>query len=108
MKKHPYKLIFSLTALCLLHHLPTYGKVDSQNKDDAEKEKKKQVALEKRLAEEKEVKSQFDYTFNDIDTCIVTISCSGEHGRSSGSGFIANMEGRTYLFTNQHVIYGRR
>ncbi|NNJ71295.1 MAG: trypsin-like peptidase domain-containing protein, partial [Kiritimatiellales bacterium] len=44
--------------------------------------------------------------FNDISDHLVIISCKGPGGRSSGSGFIARMDGKTYLFTNQHVIMG--
>lgn len=62
--------------------------------------------LEKRLTEEKEIKAQFEYSFNDIADQIVTVSCESSRGRSSGSGFIAKMDGKTYLFTNQHVILG--
>jgi len=29
-----------------------------------------------------------------------------KHERGSGSGFIASMDGKTYLFTNQHIILG--
>jgi hypothetical protein len=75
-----------------------------KEEDEAEMERKEH--MEARLAEEKEVKSQFGYTFNDIGDCIVTISCASEHARSSGSGFVARMDGRPYLFTNQHVILG--
>ncbi|MDF7825010.1 serine protease [Pontiellaceae bacterium B12227] len=71
-----------------------------------DKEKKKQKALERRLAEEKEIKAQFEYSFNDVADKLVTVSCSSSLGRSSGSGFVATMDGKTYLFTNQHVILG--
>jgi hypothetical protein len=55
---------------------------------------------------EKEIKAQFSYSFNDIADSLVTVSCTTPLGRSSGSGFIATMDGKTYLFTNQHVILG--
>lgn len=53
-----------------------------------------------------ELKECFDYTFGDIADKLVIITCKSERGRSSGSGFIAKMEEKTYLFTNQHVIMG--
>ncbi len=56
--------------------------------------------------DEQAIKAQFDYSFNDISDKIVTVSCSGPSGRSSGSGFVATLDGQTYLFTNQHVILG--
>lgn len=74
--------------------------------DDDKKKKESKEAIEKRIAEEKEIKAQFDYSFNDISDRIVTVSCQSSRGRSSGSGFIAKMDGKTYLFTNQHVILG--
>ncbi len=70
------------------------------------KKEKEDSALKKRLAEEKEVKAEFTYGFNEVDQSIVIVSCTSDRGRSSGSGFIANMDGKTYLFTNQHVILG--
>lgn len=55
---------------------------------------------------QEQLKTEFDFTFDDISEKLVIISCSGEHGRSAGSGFVAKMDGKTYLFTNQHVIMG--
>jgi hypothetical protein len=74
------------------------GKVDA--------EQEKQDAQQARLAEEKRIKSKFGYSFNDVGHQIVIITCSGDQGRSSGSGFVATMDGKPYLFTNQHVILG--
>ena len=56
--------------------------------------------------EKGEFKAGFDYTFDDLADKLVIITCKGEAGRSAGSGFVAKMNGRTYLFTNQHVIMG--
>jgi hypothetical protein len=72
----------------------------------AEKDADEKAALEKRMEEEKEVKAQFEYSFNDVSDYLVIVSCTGDRGRSSGSGFIANLDGKPYLFTNQHVIMG--
>ena len=55
---------------------------------------------------QEELKELFGYTFDDIADKLVIINCSGPDGRSAGSGFIAKMDGKTYLFTNQHVIMG--
>ena len=58
------------------------------------------------LAEDQEsgkaVKKQFAYSFNDIHDNLVVI----EHDIAVGSGFVAKMDGRYYIFTNQHVIMG--
>jgi hypothetical protein len=48
----------------------------------------------------------FSYTFDDISDKLVIITCRRGTERSAGSGFIAKMDGRTYLLTNQHVIMG--
>ena len=48
----------------------------------------------------------FSYTFDDIAKNLVLIECKSARGKSAGSGFIAKMDGKTYLFTNQHVILG--
>ena len=55
---------------------------------------------------EQEAKLQFEYSFNEVSDKIVTISCIDSLGRSMGSGFIGTQDGKTYLFTNQHVILG--
>ncbi len=89
-------LLLALALPCL----PVHAKKNNKGSKD------KKAALEKRLAEEKEIKAQFGYSFNDIANSIVIVSCSGEAGRSSGSGFIAMMHGKPYLLTNQHVILG--
>jgi len=69
-------------------------------------EKELQEAREKREAEEATIKSQFSYSFNDVAQNIVIIECRTEAGTMAGSGFIAKMDGKTYIFTNQHVIMG--
>ncbi len=46
------------------------------------------------------------YSFNDVASCIVIIKCRSETGRWSGSGFVAQVDGKTYIYTNQHVIMG--
>jgi len=55
---------------------------------------------------EDELREELDFTFDDIADKLVIITCTGPRGKSSGSGFIARMDGKTYIFTNQHVILG--
>lgn len=89
-----------LTAIIL-------GLLSSAIADDEENiEAEKKEAMEKKQQKEQEIKAQFDYTFGDVAEHIVIVSCNGERGRSSGSGFVASMDGKPYLFTNQHVILG--
>ena len=61
---------------------------------------------EDQQAEEAEIKAQFSYTFDDVYDKLVIIECKGQHGEWSGSGFVAAMDGKTYLFTNQHIVLG--
>lgn len=98
MFKRPILTSLIITQLGLLSAYPneTDNPVAQQEQQDAEKKQDK----------EREVKKQFGYSFNDIADKLVTISCTTPLGRSSGSGFIATMDGKTYLFTNQHVILG--
>lgn len=60
------------------------------------------LSAQRKVAEEARIREQFDYSFNDIRNKLVVI----EHELGSGSGFIATMDGKTYLLTNQHVILG--
>lgn len=94
-------LILILTAA-----VPVVGAFGEDEENEEELERERQEALAARLAREKSIKAEFDYTFDDISGRLVTISCESKLSRSSGSGFIAVMNGRTYLFTNQHVILG--
>lgn len=50
----------------------------------------------------KALKKEFSYSFTDIQDHLVVI----EHNIAVGSGFVAKMDGRYYIFTNQHVILG--
>ncbi len=77
---------------------------DKETKEKTEQELEE--AKEKREAAEAEIKAQFSYTFNDVYDKLVIIECKGKHGTWSGSGFVAAMDGKTYIFTNQHVILG--
>lgn len=54
------------------------------------------------VATDDSLKDKFSYSFNDIQDHLVVV----EHDRAVGSGFIAKMDGRFYIFTNQHVILG--
>ena len=51
-------------------------------------------------------KTGFSYTFDDISEKLVIVAGKSAAGRSVGSGFVAKMDGKTYIFTNQHIILG--
>jgi len=97
----------SIAILLLLTCLSSLAGDDTKTElSDEQKEEKRKEQAERRLAEEKEVKPLFEYSLNDVSGKIVTVSCTGARGRSSGSGFVAMLDGKPYLFTNQHVILG--
>ncbi len=64
------------------------------------------VALAAAPPPEKAIKAEFGYGFNEVMDKIVTVTCTSGHERSAGSGFVARQDGKTYLFTNQHVVFG--
>ena len=105
MSKRIFKRLFILMLLPVLACVPILADEDDDTSTE-EKERKNKEALEKRQAEEKEVKAQFAYSFNDVSDKLVIISCTSSRGPGAGSGFVADMDGKTYLFTNQHVILG--
>ncbi len=51
-------------------------------------------------------KDGFPVSINDVKRNLVIIECASALGTSSGSGFIATMDGKSYIFTNQHIILG--
>lgn len=48
----------------------------------------------------------FPYTLEDISANLVIIKCESGSGITDANGFIAKMDGKTYIFTNQHVLLG--
>ncbi len=91
-------------AVALLHAALAMADDAADKKEDGEE--KSDAAVAARLAEEKEMKARFGYSFNDVQNHLVLIECEGIKGRSAGSGFVAFMDGKPYLFTNQHIIMG--
>ncbi len=93
------KKLFLAALIIPLLTAPVFADEDEEKDED---EPKSEAVKQKRLEEEKEVKAEFKYTFSDVAKYIVIVECEN----SSGSGFIAKMDGKTYLITNQHVILG--
>ncbi len=110
MENRPLISVLNLLCILLLACMPLIAEEEEEAEDaeqTAEQEKlEKKEAMAKRRAAEQEIKSQFKYTFNDISKKLVTVTCDSRRGRSFGSGFVATLDGKTYLFTNQHVIIG--
>ncbi|MBN2703812.1 MAG: trypsin-like peptidase domain-containing protein [Pontiellaceae bacterium] len=105
----PHNILRS--ALCLSIFLsPAFSPVRADEKDEKiaaqQKAEEAERAAEKAKQQE-EYKAEIPYSFNDVSDKIVIIECKAFDGGSfSGSGFVAKMGGKTYLFTNQHVILG--
>lgn len=70
------------------------------------KEKRDAEAAEKMKKEQEALKAEFAYSFDDIYNKLVIIESRNSAGRAAGSGFIARMDGKTYIFSNQHVVLG--
>ncbi len=105
-----YPTIFKL-FLCLAFLAFAIGSRNAWADDGeelTEEEKAEQAELEaKKKKQQEEIKAQFPYSFNDVADNLVTVECENDAGdRYVGSGFIAKMNGKTYVFTNQHVIMG--
>ena len=77
------------------------GAAARADKEDTQAEEKKD-----RETGDVEIKEQFPYSFDDVCDKLVLIECKGRHGDWSGSGFVAVMDGKTYIFINQHIILG--
>ena len=85
---------------------PVFAAEEDDQAQEELSEQEKKEAEEKRKAEEEKIKELFPFSFNDISKNLVIIESKTCIGEMAGSGFIANMDGKTYLFTNQHVIMG--
>ena len=104
MKTNPLASnFFRLATALLLFTAPAPLWADEE--EDAKTEKDAELEA-KKAAETEELRAQFPYSFDDVAGNLVLITCSSPFGDSAGSGFIAKMEGKTYIFTNQHVIMG--
>jgi hypothetical protein len=51
-------------------------------------------------------RAQFTYAADDVASNLVVIECESNGKKSTGCGFVALMEGKPYLVTNQHIILG--
>lgn len=68
----------------------------------AEEEQEKAETLDEKNEQSALIQAQFDYSFDDISDKLVAI----KHEKGLGHGFTATMDGKIYLFTNQHIILG--
>jgi len=88
-----------------MRELKKLSKKSNDEEEDKEKEDKeaalkaaKEVALQKKLAK------KFRYNLTELSDYIVIFEC----GDAVGSGFVAEEDGETYVYTNQHVVFGSK
>lgn len=99
----PFKYAFCM--LVVMSISPCHNVWADEEEDEQTEEELKESSAQREL-EESEIKAQFSYTFNDVYDKLVIIECKGGNGNWSGSGFVAEMDGKTYIFTNQHIVLG--
>ena len=51
-------------------------------------------------------KTPFSFSTADISDNLVTVSCKNKSGHHTSNGYIARMDGKTYLLTRQHTLFG--
>jgi hypothetical protein len=78
----------------------TKEQLEKEAKQKAEEAEARRKELEERL------KPLFSFSFNDVSANLVIIECKSSIGATAGSGFIAKADGKTYIYTNQHVVLG--
>lgn len=100
------QLLFLLLMATGLMSLATRANEKEDQSADATTEKAGKDAEDDSKTEEAEIKDAFPFSFDDVSQNLVIIECKSSAGSSAGSGFIARMNGKTYIFTNQHVILG--
>ncbi len=90
-------------VLLLMGASPLLAEDDAlENADDQARKE----AEENQKREEASIKAQFTYTANDIADKLVFISSDTPDGKRSSTGFIAEQDGNTYLFTCISDILG--
>lgn len=98
------------SALCLAIFFSTaVSPVRADEKDEknaAEQKAKAEAGAAAKAEKEEELKAKIPYSFSDVADNLVIIECTTSMGKMVGSGFIAEMDGNIYIFTNQHVIMG--
>lgn len=93
------KVILWVLIFGLLNNINTKCYSDEETeKESIEKEKKEQKKLNAKL------KGDFNFSVHDLKDSLVLIT----HTKGSGSGFVVEENGKTYVYTNQHVILGMR
>jgi V8-like Glu-specific endopeptidase len=102
--RKPFLRYFFCSLLWVATSLSATPEEQTETEEQAEEAQKE--AAKKNEQEQAEIKAQFPYSFNDVAAHLVIIECQTFIGKVSGSGFIANADGKTYVYTNQHVIMG--
>lgn len=80
----------------------------AEKRKKSERERARQKLAEEKLRDKRELEAlapEFSFTSNDLRETLVIVDC-GNNG--VGSGFIAEDNGQTYVYTNQHVVFGSK
>ncbi|VGO16108.1 Putative serine protease HtrA [Pontiella desulfatans] len=93
-----------LLLVAALAAVPVVAETESD--EEAREKQRKRNELKNKQESQALISAQFSYGFSDVADKLVIISCKSEQGKTFGSGFVARMDGKTYIFTNQHVIMG--
>jgi len=88
--------------IALLFLIPFY----SRGEEDVPLSAAQKKEQAQREAEEEEIKKQFGFSSSDIQDSLVIVSCQSKVERLEGTGFIAQMDGKTYLFTSKKQLMG--
>lgn len=103
MKTHKVSTTARFTLLCGLGLLLSVAPATAgTTKKKGDHNSESAAQREARIAIEKKIKEKFSYSFKEVADYLVIIT----HERAVGSGFIAKMDGKYYIITNQHVILG--
>jgi hypothetical protein len=112
--KHKCRAPFPIRYLLCLHLLvsglsalpfSTYAE-EEKTPESSEADETDGQEQNKSESDEEKIESGFPFTFNDVASNLVIIECKSTQGKWSGSGFVAEMDGKIYIFTNQHVLMG--
>jgi hypothetical protein len=98
---YPEKMFWELLkkgAIKLCPQVPFSS--ESETKEELEKQKDE----ENYANLQKEMKGKIDFKFSDVKKNLVIV----EHEKGCGSGFVAKDGEDTYIYTNQHVVFGAK
>jgi hypothetical protein len=101
IKRCPSALFIVLLAWCCIT-----GTAWTDEEEAGDNTKPAETAAEEQQEDADVDKDNFSLPLDDLFCSLVSIKCTSDFGDLTGNGFVANMDGRTYIFTTQHLIMG--